>query len=101
MLALSRNFPAYLKNQERHIWRREGQDWLPLYGHTIVILGVGSSAGNRAWCQSRFWNNSSGDVADTARATQTDRSFDKTELLKVLPEEGGPSPRTKRRRFAI
>lgn len=47
MLALSRNFPVYLKNQERHIWRREGQDWLPLHGHTIAILGVGSSGVTR------------------------------------------------------
>ena len=26
MLALARNFPAYVKNQENHVWRREGQE---------------------------------------------------------------------------
>jgi phosphoglycerate dehydrogenase-like enzyme len=48
MLALSRNLPVYLKNQRLHLWRREGQDWLPLHGQTIAILGVGSGGGNLA-----------------------------------------------------
>ena len=87
MLALSRNFPAYLKNQERHIWRREGQDWPPLHGHTIAILGVGSSGGNLARvCKAGFGMTVLG-MSRTPRAhPYVDRCFDKSELLKVLPE---------------
>ena len=87
MLALSRNFPAYLKNQERHIWRREGQDWLPLHGHTIAILGVGSSGGNLARvCKAGFGMTVLGMSRTQREHPHIDRCFDKTELLKVLPE---------------
>ena len=87
MLALSRNFPVYLKNQERHIWRREGQDWPPLHGHTIAILGVGSSGGNLARvCKAGFGMTVLG-MSRTPRAhPYVDRCFDKSELLQVLPE---------------
>ena len=87
MLALSRNFPAYLKNQERQIWRREGQDWFPLHGHTIAILGVGSSGGNLARvCKAGFGMRVLGMSRTQREHPHVDRCFDKTELLKVLPE---------------
>ena len=87
MLALSRNFPAYLKNQERHIWRREGQDWLPLHGHTIAILGVGSGGGNLARvCKAGFGMTVLGMSRTRREHPHIDRAFDRTELLKVLPE---------------
>ncbi len=87
MLALSRNFPAYLKNQEHHLWRREGQDWPPLQGHTIAILGVGSSGGNLARvCKVGFGMTVVG-MSRTRRAhPHVDRTFDKSELLTMLPE---------------
>ena len=37
MLALARDFPTYIKNQENHVWRREGQEWPPLHRHTVAI----------------------------------------------------------------
>ncbi len=87
MLALSRNFPAYLKNQERHLWRREGQEWPPLHGHTIAILGVGSSGSNLARvCKIGFGMTVLG-MSRTPRAhPHVDRCFDQSELLQVLPE---------------
>jgi phosphoglycerate dehydrogenase-like enzyme len=87
MLALARNFPAYLKNQQNHIWRREGQDWPPLHGHTVAILGVGSSGGNLARvCKSGFGMKVLGMTRTPRAHPHIDRSFDQTELLKVLPE---------------
>jgi len=68
MLALSRNLPTYLENQRRHIWRREGQDWLPLHGQTVAILGVGSGGGNLARvCKSGFGMTGTGPDPDAAR----------------------------------
>ena len=87
MLALSRNFPAYVKNQQHHIWRREGQDWPPLHGHTIAILGVGSSGGNLARvCKVGFGMTVLGMTRTPREHPYVDRPFDKSELLKVLPE---------------
>lgn len=87
MLALARNFPAYLKNQQQHIWRREGQEWPPLNGHTVAILGVGSSGGNLARvCKIGFGMRVLG-MSRTPRAhPHVDRCFGQSELLKVLPE---------------
>lgn len=87
MLALARDFPAYLKNQERHIWKREGQDWPPLHGHTVAILGVGSSGGNLARvCKAGFGMTVLGMSRTPREHPYIDRCFDKTELLQVLPE---------------
>ncbi len=87
MLALARNFPAYLKNQQHHIWRREGQDWPPLHGHTVAILGVGSSGGNLARaCKVGFGMTVLGMSRTPREHPYVDRTFDRTELLKVLPE---------------
>lgn len=87
MLALARNVPAYLKNQERHIWKREGQEWPPLHGHTVAILGLGSAGGNLARvCKVGFGMTVLG-MARTVRAhPHVDRCFDQSELLEVLPE---------------
>lgn len=87
MLALSRNFPAYLRNQQQHIWRREGQEWLPLHGQTIAILGVGSAGGNLARvCKTGFGMTVLG-MSRTPRAhAHVDRAFAQGELLGVLPE---------------
>jgi phosphoglycerate dehydrogenase-like enzyme len=87
MLALSRNFPAYVRNQQNHIWKREGQDWPPLHGHTIAILGVGSSGGNLARvCKAGFGMTVLGMTRTPREHPHIDRSFGKSELLKVLPE---------------
>jgi phosphoglycerate dehydrogenase-like enzyme len=87
MLALARNFPAYVKNQQNHIWRREGQEWPPLHGHTVAILGVGSSGGNLARvCKVGFGMTVFGMTRTPREHPHIDRSFDKTELLNVLPE---------------
>jgi D-2-hydroxyacid dehydrogenase (NADP+) len=87
MLALARNIPAYLRNQERHIWKREGQEWPPLHGHTVAILGLGSAGGNLARvCKTGFGMTVLG-MSRTARAhAHVDRCFDQGELLKVLPQ---------------
>jgi phosphoglycerate dehydrogenase-like enzyme len=87
MLALSRNLPAYLKNQALHIWRREGQDWLPLHGQTIAILGVGSSGGNLARvCKTGFGMTVLGMTRTPREIPHVDRAFGKSGLLSVLPE---------------
>jgi D-2-hydroxyacid dehydrogenase (NADP+) len=87
MLALARNFPAYVRNQHNHIWRREGQDWPPLHGHTIAILGVGSSGGNLARvCKAGFGMTVLGMTRTAREHPHIDRCFDKSALLKVLPE---------------
>lgn len=87
MLALSRHFPAYVRNQERHIWRREGQDWPPLYGQTIAILGMGSSGGSLARvCKAGFGMTVLGMSRTRREHPHIDRAFDTSELLKVLPE---------------
>ena len=87
MLALSRNLPAYLDNQRRHIWRREGQDWLPLHGQTIAILGVGSSGENLARvCKIGFGMTVFGMTRTPREIPHVDRAFGKSELLGVLPE---------------
>ena len=83
MLALSRNLPVYLKNQEQHIWRREGQDWLPLHGQTIAILGVGSSGGNLARaCKTGFGMTVLGMTRTPRELPHVDRAFGKSELLE-------------------
>jgi D-2-hydroxyacid dehydrogenase (NADP+) len=87
MLALSRNLPAYLKNQHEHIWRREGQDWLPLHGRTIAILGVGSAGGNLARvCKIGFGMTVSGMTRTPREIAHVDRVFGESALLSVLPE---------------
>lgn len=87
MLALARNLPAYLKNQEQHVWRREGQEWPPLHGHTVAILGVGSAGSNLARvCKVGFGMTVLGMSRMSRALPHVDRSFDKSELLKVLPE---------------
>ena len=87
MLALSRNLPAYLKNQREHIWRREGQDWLPLHGQTIAILGVGSAGGNLARvCKTGFGMTVLGMTRTPREIPHVDRAFGKSDLLSVLPE---------------
>ena len=87
MLALSRNLPVYLKNQEQHIWRREGQDWLPLHGQTIAILGVGSAGGNLARvCKSGFGMTVLGMTRTPRELPHVDRAFARNGLLSVLPE---------------
>jgi len=87
MLALARHFPAYLKNQQQHIWRREGQEWPPLHGHTVAILGLGSSGGNLARvCKAGFGMRVLG-LSRTARAhPHVDQPFDQSELLSMLPQ---------------
>ena len=87
MLALSRNLPAYLRNQQQHIWRREGQDWPPLYGQTVAILGMGSSGGNLARaCKVGFGMTVLGMSRTRREHLHVDRAFEKAELLGVLPE---------------
>jgi phosphoglycerate dehydrogenase-like enzyme len=87
MLALSRNLPAYLENQRRHIWRREGQDWLPLHGQTVAILGVGSGGGNLARaCKSGFGMTVLGMTRTPREIPHIDRAFGRSELLEVLTE---------------
>lgn len=87
MLALSRNLPVYLRNQQQHVWRREGQDWLPLHGQTIAILGVGSAGSNLARvCKTGFGMTVLGMSRTPRSHPHVDRAFDKSELPKVLPE---------------
>lgn len=87
MLALSRNLPVYLRNQQQHLWRREGQDWLPLHGQTVAILGVGSAGGNLARvCKTGFGMTVLGMSRTRRELPHVDRSFDGSELLQVLPE---------------
>ena len=87
MLALSRNLPAYLDNQRQHIWRREGQDWLPLHGQTVAILGVGSGGGNLARvCKTGFGMTVLGMTRTSREIPHVDRVFGRTELGAVLPE---------------
>jgi phosphoglycerate dehydrogenase-like enzyme len=87
MLALSRNLPVYIRNQQQHLWRREGQDWLPLNGRTIAILGVGSGGGNLARvCKLGFGMTVLGMTRTPRAAAHVDRNFGKSELLGVLPE---------------
>jgi phosphoglycerate dehydrogenase-like enzyme len=86
MLALTRNLPVYLKNQQQHLWRREGQDWLPLHGQTIAILGVGSGGGNLARvCKLGFGMTVLGMTRSPRELPHVDRAFGKGELLGVLP----------------
>lgn len=86
MLALSRNLPVYLKNQEHHIWRREGQEWPPLHGKTVAILGVGSSGGNLARvCKVGFGMHVLGMTRSRHDAPHVDRYFDQSRLLEMLP----------------
>jgi len=87
MLALSRNLPVYLKNQQQHVWRREGQEWLPLHGRTLAILGVGSGGGNLARvCKVGFGMTVLGMTRTRRELPHVDRTFGKEELLGVLPE---------------
>jgi D-2-hydroxyacid dehydrogenase (NADP+) len=87
MLALSRNLPLYLRNQQRHLWRREGQDWLPLHGQTIAIVGVGSGGGNLARvCKTGFGMTVMGMTRTPREIPHVDRAFGKSELLRMLPE---------------
>jgi D-2-hydroxyacid dehydrogenase (NADP+) len=87
MLSLARNFPAYIKNQENHVWRREGQEWPPLHRHTVAILGMGSAGGNLARvCKVGFSMTVLGMFRTPREHPHVDRAFDKSELLKVLPE---------------
>jgi phosphoglycerate dehydrogenase-like enzyme len=87
MLALSRNLPVYLNNQQQHVWRREGQDWLPLHGQTIAILGVGSGGGNLARvCKTGFGMTVLGMTRTPRELPHVDRAFGKNELLSVLPD---------------
>jgi phosphoglycerate dehydrogenase-like enzyme len=87
MLALSRNLPVYLKNQQLHLWRREGQDWLPLHGQTIAILGVGSGGGNLARvCKTGFGMTVLGMTRTPRDIPHVDRAFGQSELLGALPE---------------
>ncbi len=87
MLALARNFPAYIRNQENHIWRREGQEWPPLHRHTVAILGMGSACGNLARaCKVGFGMTVLGMFRTPREHPHVDRAFDKSELLTVLPE---------------
>lgn len=87
MLALARNFPAYLKNQQNHIWRREGQEWPPLHRHTVAILGMGSAGGNLARvCKVGFGMTVLGMFRTPREHPHVDRAFGQTELLKVLPD---------------
>jgi phosphoglycerate dehydrogenase-like enzyme len=87
MLALARNLPAYHKNQQQHVWRREGQDWPPLHGHTIAILGMGSSGSNLARvCQIGFGMTVLGMSRTRREHPHVDRAFDQSELLQVLPD---------------
>ncbi len=87
MLALSRNLPVYLRNQQQHVWRREGQDWLPLHGQTVAILGVGSAGGNLARvCKTGFGMTVLGMSRTRRGLAHVDRCFDRSELLQVLPE---------------
>src|SRR5262245_41369294 len=87
MLALSRNLAVYLDNQRRHVWRREGQDWLPLHGQTVAILGVGSGGGNLARvCKTGFGMTVLGMTRTPREIPHVDRTFGRSELLSVLPE---------------
>jgi phosphoglycerate dehydrogenase-like enzyme len=87
MLALARNLPAYFKNQQQHIWRREGQDWPPLYGHTVAILGMGSSGSNLARvCKVGFGMTVLGMSRTRREHPHVDRGFDQAALLNMLPE---------------
>lgn len=87
MLALSRNLPVYLRNQQQHLWRREGQDWFPLHGQTIAILGVGSGGGNLARvCKTGFGMTVLGMTRTPREIPHVDRVFGRSALLGVLPE---------------
>jgi phosphoglycerate dehydrogenase-like enzyme len=87
MLALARQFPLYLKNQERHIWRREGQEWPPLHGNTIAILGVGSSGGNLARvCKAGFGMTVLGMTRSRRDHPYVDHYLKQTDLLDALPQ---------------
>ena len=77
----------YLKNQRLHLWRREGQDWLPLHGQTIAILGVGSGGGNLARvCKTGFGMMVLGMTRTPREIPHVDRAFGQSGLLSVLPE---------------
>ena len=87
MLALARDFPTYIKNQENHVWRREGQEWPPLHRHTVAILGMGSAGGNLARvCKVGFGMTVLGMFRTPRAHPHVDRAFGKSDLLKVLPE---------------
>lgn len=87
MLALSRNLPAYVKNQQQHIWRREGQEWPPLFGQSVAILGMGSSGSNLARaCKVGFGMTVMGMSRTRRDHAHVDRAFDQSQLLQVLPE---------------
>jgi phosphoglycerate dehydrogenase-like enzyme len=87
MLALARHFPLYLKNQEHHIWRREGQEWSPLHGKTIAILGVGSSGGNLAQvCKAGFGMTVLGMTRSRRDHPYVDHYLKQTDLLDALPQ---------------
>src|SRR5262245_48346758 len=87
MLALSRNLPVYRNNQRQHIWRREGQHWVPLHGQTIAILGVGSGGGNLARvCKTGFGMTVLGMSRTPRENPHVDRVFGRTELHDVLPK---------------
>jgi phosphoglycerate dehydrogenase-like enzyme len=87
MLALARNLPVYLNNQRQHIWRREGQDWLPLHGQSIAILGVGSAGGNLARvCRTGFGMTVLGMTRTPREIPHVDRIFGQDRLLSVLPK---------------
>lgn len=87
MLALARNFPLYVKNQEHHIWRREGQEWPPLHGKTVAILGLGSSGGNLARvCKVGFGMTVLGMSRSRRDHPHVDQHFHRDDLPALLPK---------------
>jgi phosphoglycerate dehydrogenase-like enzyme len=86
MLALSRDLPAYVRNQQQHVWRREGQDWLPLHGQTVAILGVGSAGSNLARaCKIGFGMTVMGMTRTPRELPHVDRVFGMDDLPAMLP----------------
>lgn len=87
MLALVRNLPVYLKNQSLHQWRREGQEWLPLHGNTVAILGVGNGGGNLARvCKNGFGMRVLGMSRTNRGNPHVDSYFDRAGLSAALGE---------------
>lgn len=87
MLALARNLPVYLKNQSIHVWRREGQEWPPLHGKTVAILGVGNGGGNLARvCKAGFGMKVLGMSRTSRENPHIDSYFDRSGLHAALAE---------------
>ncbi len=84
ILMLLRNFPRYLKNQERKIWEQDRAD--SLRGKTVLILGLGQIGKVLARRIKAFDARVIGLEKEEARVDHVDLQVPPSKLMEVLPE---------------